>query len=78
MTINKLAYVSSTSPEEIERAVEDRIGDNLSIHTDNTDETELWVEIGDGVLEILLDEGFISESEKAEIIENGADTILFF
>lgn len=89
MTFNKLGYVSynptnsknfSTELEEkITSILGDSYYDNISIHTDNCEEPEVWLEFSaqDINYKKLIGK-LLTQAEYNALVENNADYILFY
>lgn len=89
MTFNKLGYVSynptnsknfSTELEEkITSILGDSYYDNISIHTDNCEEPEVWLEFSaqDINYKKLIGK-LLTQAEYNALAENNADYILFY
>lgn len=89
MTFNKLGYVkfkptdydnfSSELIEKITSILGDSYYDNISVHMDNYDEPEVWLEFSaeDIAYKKLIGE-LLTQKEYDALVENNADIILFF
>lgn len=89
MTFNKLGYVSynptnsKNFSEELEEKITSILGDsyydNISIHTDNCEEPEVWLEFSaqDINYKKLIGK-LLTQAEYNALVENSADYILFY
>lgn len=89
MTFNKLGYVSynpinsKNFSEELEEKITSILGDsyydNISIHTDNCEEPEVWLEFSaqDINYKKLIGK-LLTQAEYNALAENNADYILFY
>ena len=89
MTFNKLGYVhfkqtdynnfSSEAVDSIVSILGDSYYDNISIHIDNCEEPEVWLEFSteDIAYKKLIGE-LLTQEEYDALVENNADVILFY
>ncbi len=80
MTIQKIGYILSKKLDEIYNLVTNLEFESYIVEKyDSGDGREIWIELENKkILDLLYNEGYISESEIKEILDKDVETLLFF
>ena len=76
MTINKIAYISVSSFDKLEKFL-NKNNIYLSKHKDEYDEEEIWMEIFDDTINILSGE-FLNDNETERCQQENVEYIIFY
>lgn len=79
MTTNLLGYVKVSDLNVLENIQNCLVGiAECNEHFDNDENLEVWVEVSSKAVEALVEAGFLTHEQEADIEKFGVETILFY